>query len=135
VAAICHAIQILVTADVLKGRACTAYPAIGPDVTTCGGMFEQVAVDVGVVPVRDLVAVDVGVHPVRQAIAVDVRVDRVGYAVAVGVGEPAVQGDGVDVEGVLQAVDRVARLVPLDAGPGEELVQTGARRLLGEDLA
>lgn len=47
VAAICHAIQILVTADVLKGRACTAYPAIGPDVKTCGGMFEQVAIDKG----------------------------------------------------------------------------------------
>jgi len=27
VAAICHAIQILVAADVLKGRTCTAYPA------------------------------------------------------------------------------------------------------------
>lgn len=45
VAAICHAIQILVTADVLKGRVCTAYPAIGPDVKTCGGSYEAVAID------------------------------------------------------------------------------------------
>jgi protease I len=45
VAAICHAIQILVTAGVLKGRSVTAYPAIGPDVTLAGGMFEKVAID------------------------------------------------------------------------------------------
>lgn len=45
VAAICHAIQILVTAGVLAGRSCTAYPAVGPDVTTCGGKFQQVAID------------------------------------------------------------------------------------------
>ena len=45
VAAICHAIQILVTADVLKGRVCTAYPAIGPDVKTCGGTYEAIGID------------------------------------------------------------------------------------------
>jgi len=45
VAAICHAIQILVAADVLKGRSCTAYPAVGPDVTACGGSFQQIEID------------------------------------------------------------------------------------------
>ncbi|WP_428938230.1 DJ-1/PfpI family protein [Fontivita pretiosa] len=45
VAAICHAIQILVAADVLKGRSCTAYPAVGPDVTACGGTFQQIDID------------------------------------------------------------------------------------------
>ena len=45
VAAICHAIQILVTADVLKGRVCTAYPAVGPDVKTCGGSYEAIGID------------------------------------------------------------------------------------------
>ena len=40
VAAICHAMQILVAAGVLKGRTCTAYPAIGPDVTACGGIYQ-----------------------------------------------------------------------------------------------
>ena len=54
VAAICHALQILVTAGVLKGRTATAYPAIGPDVTTAGGMFEKVAID-GVVVDKNLV--------------------------------------------------------------------------------
>ena len=45
VAAICHGIQILVAADVLKGRACTAYPAVGPDVPRAGGTFVAIPVD------------------------------------------------------------------------------------------
>ncbi|HTL30723.1 MAG TPA: DJ-1/PfpI family protein [Tepidisphaeraceae bacterium] len=45
VAAICHAIQILTAAGVLKGRTCTAYPAIGPDIGACGGTWKQVDID------------------------------------------------------------------------------------------
>ena len=45
VAAICHAMQVLVAAGVLKGRSCTAYPAIGPDVTAVGGKWMDIAVD------------------------------------------------------------------------------------------
>jgi len=37
VAALCHATQILVAADVVEGRACTAYPALQSDVETAGG--------------------------------------------------------------------------------------------------
>jgi protease I len=37
VAAICHGPQILAAAGVFKGRACCAYPAVGPDVTLSGG--------------------------------------------------------------------------------------------------
>src|SRR5207244_7968722 len=32
IAAICHAAQILAAAGVLKGKKCSAYPAVGPDV-------------------------------------------------------------------------------------------------------
>src|SRR5216110_2526871 len=32
IAAICHGLQILAAAGVLKGRSCTAYPACGPEV-------------------------------------------------------------------------------------------------------
>ena len=39
IAAICHGPQILVTAGVLKGRACSAYPACGPDVEGAGGSW------------------------------------------------------------------------------------------------
>jgi len=44
IAAICHAAQILATADVLKGKKCSAYPAVGPDVTQAGGTYVTLAV-------------------------------------------------------------------------------------------
>ena len=45
VAAICHGPQLLAAAGVLKGRSCSAYPAVGPDVTACGGAFAEVPID------------------------------------------------------------------------------------------
>ncbi|MBW3519296.1 DJ-1/PfpI family protein [Flavobacterium sp. NKUCC04_CG] len=45
VAAICHGIQILTVASVLKGRKLTAYPAIGPDIVLAGGHYQEIAVD------------------------------------------------------------------------------------------
>lgn len=44
VAAICHGPQILATAGVLKGRTCSAYPAVGPDVTGCGGTTPEIPI-------------------------------------------------------------------------------------------
>ena len=44
VAAICHALQILAAADVLKGRTATAYPACGCEVTLAGGTYQEVDV-------------------------------------------------------------------------------------------
>ena len=49
VAAICHAMQILAAADVLRGRTCTAYPAVGPDVTAAGGKYQEIPVDKAIV--------------------------------------------------------------------------------------
>jgi len=45
VAAICHGIQILTAADVVRGRKLTAYPAVGPEVTLAGGEFQDIPVD------------------------------------------------------------------------------------------
>ena len=42
VAAICHGIQILVTAGVLEGRTLTAYPAVGPDIEVAGGTWKDI---------------------------------------------------------------------------------------------
>ena len=42
IAAICHGPQILVTAGVLKGRTCTCYPAVKPDVTDAGATWCEV---------------------------------------------------------------------------------------------
>jgi protease I len=39
IAAICHAAQILTAAGVLTGKKCSAYPAVGPDVTKAGGTY------------------------------------------------------------------------------------------------
>ena len=44
IAAICHGLQLLAAAGVLKGRSCTAYPACGPEVELAGGEF--VSIDV-----------------------------------------------------------------------------------------
>lgn len=45
VAAICHGIQILTAAGVVKGRKLTAYPAVGPEVTLAGGEFQNIPVN------------------------------------------------------------------------------------------
>lgn len=44
IAAICHGIQILTAADVVRGRKLTAYPAVGPEVILAGGHYESVNV-------------------------------------------------------------------------------------------
>ena len=44
VAAICHGAQVLAAADVLNGRTCSAYPAVGPDVTRAGGTYPNIPV-------------------------------------------------------------------------------------------
>lgn len=44
VAAICHGIQILTAADVVRGRTLTAYPAVGPDITRAGGTWQDIPV-------------------------------------------------------------------------------------------
>jgi protease I len=43
IAAICHAAQILAAAGVLAGKKCSAYPAVGPDVTLAGGTYVSLA--------------------------------------------------------------------------------------------
>jgi protease I len=45
IAAICHAAQLLAAAGVLKGKSCSAYPAIGPDVRSAGGKYVELAMD------------------------------------------------------------------------------------------
>jgi protease I len=45
IAAICHGPQVLAAAGALQGKSCTAYPAVGPDVTGAGGEYVSVPVD------------------------------------------------------------------------------------------
>ncbi|WP_343701113.1 DJ-1/PfpI family protein [Chitinophaga sp.] len=44
IAAVCHGIQILTAADVVRGKKLTAYPAVEPEVTMAGGTYEAVNV-------------------------------------------------------------------------------------------
>ena len=45
IAAVCHGAQLLAAADVVRGRSCSAYPAVGPDVDGAGGTFMDIPVD------------------------------------------------------------------------------------------
>jgi protease I len=45
VAAICHGVQLLTAAGVVKSRKCAAYYACGPEVTLAGGDFQNIEVD------------------------------------------------------------------------------------------
>ena len=45
IAAICHGQQVLAAAGVLSGKTCSAYPAVGPDVSQAGGKFAAIEVD------------------------------------------------------------------------------------------
>jgi len=42
VAAVCHGLQILSAADVIKGKTLTAYPACGPEMTIAGANYKDV---------------------------------------------------------------------------------------------
>lgn len=44
IAAICHGAQVLAAAGVLTGMSCSAYPAVGPDVTIAGGTYVDIPV-------------------------------------------------------------------------------------------
>lgn len=41
VCAVCHGVQILAAAGVLKGRTCSGYYACGPEVTLAGGTYRE----------------------------------------------------------------------------------------------
>jgi protease I len=45
IAAICHGAQLLAAAGVVKGRACSAYPAVGPEVKSAGGRWVDVGLE------------------------------------------------------------------------------------------
>lgn len=44
IASICHGLQLLAAADVLRGKACTAYPACAPEVRGAGAEWVDLAV-------------------------------------------------------------------------------------------
>ena|ERR1700741_664328 len=49
IAALCHGAQVLAAAGVLKGKKCSSYPAVSPEVTLSGGTFVDVPMTEAVV--------------------------------------------------------------------------------------
>jgi len=45
IASICHGAQVLAAAGVVKGKSCSCYPAVGPDVVSAGGEYVEIPVD------------------------------------------------------------------------------------------
>ena len=45
IAAICHGLQILTAAGIVKNRTCTSYPACGPEIAIAGGTYSEIAID------------------------------------------------------------------------------------------
>ena len=45
IAAICHGIQVLTAADVVRGRSLTAYPAVAPEIAQAGGRYVETPID------------------------------------------------------------------------------------------
>ena len=54
IAAICHGLQLLAAADLLRDKRCTGYPACEPEINLAGGIYVEVPMD-GVVVDGNLV--------------------------------------------------------------------------------
>ena len=45
IASICHGAQLLAAAGIIRGKSCSAYPAVGPDVSLAGGTYVSIPMD------------------------------------------------------------------------------------------
>jgi len=62
-ASICHGAQILAAAGVIAGKACSCYPAVGPEVTAAGGKYAAIAIDQAVTSGKLVTAPAWPAHP------------------------------------------------------------------------
>lgn len=77
IAAICHGAQILAAAGVLEGKGCSAYPAVGPEVTRAGGRYQDIAMDQAYVEGRLVTAPAWPAHPAWLARFLEVLGTRI----------------------------------------------------------
>ncbi len=80
IAAVCHGAQVLAAAGVLEGKKCSAYPAVGPDVTRAGGRFVDLPVDQAVTDGHLVTAPAWPAHPVWLSPFTKLRESRVAHA-------------------------------------------------------
>ncbi len=71
IAAICHGIQLLTTAGIVKGRKCACYPTIGPEVSAAGGTYEKIGMDEAIVDGNLVTAPAWPAHPAWLALLLD----------------------------------------------------------------
>jgi protease I len=63
VAGVCHGVQLLATADVLRGRKCAGYYACGPEVSQAGGEYVKIGLEDATVDGNLVTAVAWTSHP------------------------------------------------------------------------
>lgn len=77
IAAICHGLQLLAAADMLRGKTCTAYPACAPEVELAGGTFKAIEVDDAIRDGNLVTAPAWPAHPKWLALFLDVLETRI----------------------------------------------------------
>ena len=85
IAAICHGIQLLAAADVLRGKQCTGYPACGPEAKQAGANWIDVPVDQATSDGTLVTAPAWPAHPAWLARFLQVLGTRVEHGTPVGV--------------------------------------------------
>jgi protease I len=63
IAAVCHGVQVLTAADVIRGRRIAAYPACAPEVRIAGGEYADIPIDQAVVDGHFVTAPAWPAHP------------------------------------------------------------------------
>jgi protease I len=80
IAAICHAAQLLAAAGALRGRRCSCYPAVAPEVTAAGGSFADIPLDQAYVDENLITAPAWPAHPAWLAAFLKILSSRSGAA-------------------------------------------------------
>lgn len=84
-AAICHGVQLLAAADVVRGKALTGYPACAPEARQAGARWTEVGMDEAVVDGQLVTAPAWPAHPAWLARFLEVLGTRIEHGAAVGV--------------------------------------------------
>jgi protease I len=81
VAAVCHGVQLLTAAGVVKGKEVTGYPACGPEVRQAGGRWKDIPLDQALVDGSLVTAPAWPAHPAWLARFLEVLGTRVEHGV------------------------------------------------------
>jgi protease I len=81
VAAVCHGVQLLSAADVVKGKEVTGYPACAPEVKQAGGRWSDVPLDQALVDGTLVTAPAWPAHPAWLARFLEVLGTRIEHSV------------------------------------------------------